>query len=63
MTCVCPSMQLYSKLECDDTALLEHTTELLEELGPEDGSQDDCNQDDRSQGDEDQEGGSDMEVA
>ena len=28
-------MQLFSKLECDEVEMLEHTRELLEELGPE----------------------------
>lgn len=26
--------QLFSKVDCDDTELLEHTRELLRELGP-----------------------------
>ena len=28
-------VQLFSKLECDEMEILEHTQELLEELGPE----------------------------
>ena len=28
-------MQLFGKLECDEMEILEHTQELLEELGPE----------------------------
>lgn len=27
-------LQLFSKLECDEMEILEHTKELLEELGP-----------------------------
>ena len=27
-------MQLFTKLECDETEILEHTVELLRELGP-----------------------------
>ena len=56
-------MQLFTKLECDETEILEHTVELLRELGPGGSTEQTAEMEGEGEGEEDCIEDSDNELA